>query len=75
MTFLHLSRSSIWRMGDVRQVAKRQKVKKKPTQKSAFLLQYVDAHYLDNMFHGVNENQTSSPLADASLIIFFLSGH
>lgn len=30
----------------------------------------TDAHYLGNTFDGVNENQTSSPLAVASLIIF-----
>lgn len=35
---------------------------------------YTDAHYLDSMFDGGNENQTSSPLAVASLIIFFSVG-
>lgn len=35
---------------------------------------YTDAHYLDSMFDGENENQTSSPLAVASLIIFFSVG-
>lgn len=34
-------------------------------------IMYMAAHYLNNVFDEVNENQTSSPPAVASLIIFF----